>query len=131
MKSKFLSFTRLLPALCAVCLYAGTLSAQSGSTQSAPDNSAQNKHHTTTADDQGAATSSAKTDRETTAKIRKAIIADKDLSTYAHNVKVITTNGSVTLKGPVKSEDEKQKVATDAASVTSADKITNELTVKQ
>ena len=131
MKSKFLSFTQLLPALCAVCLYAGTLSAQSGSTQSAPDNSAQNKHHTTTADDQGAATSSAKTDRETTAKIRKAIIADKDLSTYAHNVKVITTNGSVTLKGPVKSEDEKQKVATDAASVASADKITNELTVKQ
>jgi hyperosmotically inducible periplasmic protein len=131
MKSKFLSFTQLLPALCAVCLYAGTLSAQSGSTQSAPDNSAQNKHHTTTADDQGAGTSSAKTDRETTAKIRKAIIADKDLSTYAHNVKVITTNGSVTLKGPVKSEDEKQKVASAAASVTSSDKITNELTVKQ
>jgi hyperosmotically inducible periplasmic protein len=131
MKSKSLRLTQLLPAFCAVCLYAGTLSAQSGSTQSAPDNSAQNKHHTTTADDQSADQSSAQTDRETTAKIRKSIMADKDLSTYAHNVKIITNNGSVTLKGPVKSEDEKQKVATHAASVTSADKITNQLTVKQ
>ena len=73
----------------------------------------------------------AKEDRLTTAKIRKAIIADKDLSTYAHNIKIITTNGSVTLKGPVKSEDEKEKVASDAAGVVSADRITNNLTVKQ
>ena len=39
----------------------------------------------------------------TTAQVRKAIIADKDLSTYAHNVKIITKDGTVTLKGPVKS----------------------------
>jgi osmotically-inducible protein OsmY len=67
----------------------------------------------------------------TTANIRKAIIADKDLSTYAHNVKIITVNGVVTLKGPVTSDGEKEKVASDAASVVSADKITNHLTVKQ
>ena len=40
-------------------------------------------------------------------------------------------NGAVTLKGPVKSDEEKQKIASDAASVVSADKITNKLTVKQ
>jgi osmotically-inducible protein OsmY len=45
-------------------------------------------------------------------------------------VKVITSNGAVTLRGPVKSEDEKAKVAEHAANVVSADKITNELTVK-
>jgi osmotically-inducible protein OsmY len=73
----------------------------------------------------------AKSDRLTTQKIRKAIMADKDLSTYAHNVKIITVDGAVTLKGPVQSEEEKQKVASEAASVVSADKITNELTVKQ
>ncbi len=73
----------------------------------------------------------AKSDRLTTQKIRKAIMADKSLSTYAHNVKIITTDGAVTLKGPVQSEDEKQKVASEAASVVSPDKITNELTVKQ
>lgn len=41
----------------------------------------------------------------TTAKIRKAITADKTLSTYAHNVKIITLNGTVTLKGPVTSDE--------------------------
>ena len=66
----------------------------------------------------------------TTASVRKAIMADKSLSTYAHNVKIITMNGAVTLKGPVKSEEEKQKVAADAASAVSPDKVTNELTVK-
>ena len=95
--------------------------------QTAPDNSAQNKNQPQTADNQ----SNAKADRVTSANIRKAIVADKDLSTYAHNVKVITVNGAVTLKGPVKSEEEKQKIASDAASVVSADKITNDLTVKQ
>jgi len=73
----------------------------------------------------------AKADRMTTANIRKAIVADKDLSTYAHNVKIITKNGEVTLKGPVKSEDEKQKVASYAAGVVPTDKVKNALTVKQ
>jgi osmotically-inducible protein OsmY len=92
----------------------------------APDNSGQNKGQMQTADKQ----SNAKSDRETTAKIRKEIMADKDLSTYAHNVKIITINGAVTLKGPVKSEEEKTKIAEIAASVVSADKVTNEITVK-
>ena len=95
--------------------------------QTAPDNSNQNKNQQNNADNQ----SNAASDRHTTAQIRKAIVSDKSLSTYAHNVKIITVNGAVTLKGPVSSEDEKQKVASDAASVVSADKLTNELTVKQ
>lgn len=95
--------------------------------QTAPDDSAKNKDQGITTDNQA----DAKADRLTTANIRKAIIADKDLSTYAHNVKIITVNGAVTLKGPVTSEEEKEKVASDAAGVVSADKITNHLTVKQ
>ena len=90
------------------------------------DNSSQNKDHATTADTQ----SNAASDRTLTAQIRKAIIADKSLSTYGHNVKVIVVNGSVTLKGPVKSDEEKQKVLAAAASVTSPDKIANQLTVQ-
>ena len=50
---------------------------------------------------------------------------------YAHNVKIITTHGTVTLKGPVKSDEEKQKVVSDAAGVVSQDKIVDHLTVKQ
>ena len=92
----------------------------------APDNSNQNKAHVETADSQ----SNLKTDRETTAKIRKAIVGDKDLSTYAHNVKVITVNGEVTLKGPVQTDEEKQKVVALAANIVSPGKIINDLTIK-
>ncbi len=91
------------------------------------DNSGKNKAHSKTADNQPNATE----DRLTTQKVRKAIIADKGLSTYAHNVKIITENGTVTLKGPVKSDDEKQKVAADAAGVVAQDKLVNQITVKQ
>ena len=93
----------------------------------APDNSGQNKAQSPTADNQ----SNAKSDRETTAQIRKAILADKGLSTYAHNVKIVVQGGKVTLKGPVHSDEERQKVITDAGSVVSAGQIADQLTVKQ
>jgi len=93
----------------------------------APDNSANNKQQNTTADQQ---TNSAG-DRELARKIRHAIIADKSLSTYAHNIKIIVVNGAVTLKGPVRSDDEKKQVhdlATQNAG--SAATVSDELTVK-
>jgi hyperosmotically inducible periplasmic protein len=49
-------------------------------------------------------------DRDLTQKIRRSIVQDKSLSTYAHNVKIVTQGGSVTLKGPVRSEEEKHMV---------------------
>lgn len=70
-------------------------------------------------------------DRALTAQIRKSIIADKTLSMYAHNVKIITINGMVTLKGPVKSDAEKQTVADLATKAAGADKVTNSITVKE
>jgi hyperosmotically inducible protein len=126
----FLRFTLVASAAIALSCLAGAPApqafAQTGTAQTAPDNTNQNKDHANTADNQ----TNAKSDRLTTQKIRKAIMADKELSTYAHNVKIITVDGAVTLKGPVQTEDEKQKVASEAASVVSADKITNDLTVK-
>jgi hypothetical protein len=96
--------------------------------QAPPDNSAQNKAHNTTSDQQSEATS----DRMLTKKIRQAIVADKSLSTYGHNVKIIVQNGSVTLKGPVHSEEEKQTIASKAAEIAgSPDKVSNQLSVKQ
>jgi osmotically-inducible protein OsmY len=68
-------------------------------------------------------------DRETTKQIRSALMKDKSLSTYAHNIKVITRDGKVTLKGPVRSEDEKNEIAAKAASIAGADNVTDELTV--
>ena len=69
-------------------------------------------------------------DRDTTQKIRQAIMKDKSLSTYAHNVKIITQNGQVTLKGPVRTEEEKRAVEANAAEVAGQDKVTSELDIK-
>jgi hyperosmotically inducible protein len=71
-------------------------------------------------------------DQALTKKIRRSIMADKSLSTYAHNVKIISQNGAVTLKGPVKSDDEKKSVVAKAVAVTgSADKVSDEISVSQ
>lgn len=68
-------------------------------------------------------------DRQLAQQVRKALVKDKSLSTYAHNIKVIAQNGMVTLKGPVKSEEEKQAIEAKAAEVAGADKVTSEIQV--
>ncbi|MDP8988581.1 MAG: BON domain-containing protein [Acidobacteriota bacterium] len=68
-------------------------------------------------------------DQDVTKRIRRSIMADKSLSTYAHNVKIITQNGAVTLKGPVKTDSEKQSVVAKAVAVAGADKVTDQLSV--
>lgn len=76
-----------------------------------------------TADQQG----ETKQDRDITQKIRRAIIEDKSLSTSAHNVKIITVGGMVTLKGPVRSEEEKRVIEQKAAQIAGIDKIKSEI----
>jgi hyperosmotically inducible periplasmic protein len=71
-----------------------------------------------------------RSDRDITQQIRQAIVKDKSLSTYAHNVKIITQNGQVTLKGPVRSEDEKKTVEAKATEVAGENKVTSELDIK-
>jgi hyperosmotically inducible periplasmic protein len=68
-------------------------------------------------------------DRDIASKIRKSLVSDKTLSTYAHNVKVIAQDGQVTLKGPVRSEDEKRAVEAKAADIVGASHVTNEISV--
>jgi hyperosmotically inducible protein len=70
-----------------------------------------------------------KQDIEITQKIRRALVNDKSLSTYAHNVKVITVGGIVTLKGPVRSEEEKRAVEEKAAQIAGNDKIKSEMDI--
>jgi len=124
MKRSFLAVGLLL-------LSCGTLVlAQDSAGQSAPasDNTKMNQRdrnpNEPTADQQ----QNNRSDRDITQQIRKAIEADKNLSTYAHNVKVITQNGKVTLKGPVRSEEEKRAVEAKAREVAEGN-VTNELTV--
>src|ERR1035438_7112767 len=68
-----------------------------------------------------------RSDRDITQQIRQAIMKDKSLSTYTHNVKIITQNGQVTLKGPVRSEDEKRAVEAKATEVAGGKKGKNEM----
>jgi hyperosmotically inducible periplasmic protein len=69
------------------------------------------------------------TDREITQKIRQALMDDKSLSTYAHNVKVIAQDGQVTLKGPVRSETEKKTIEAKAIEVAGAGHVSNQITI--
>jgi|KBSSwiStaDraftv2_1062776.scaffolds.fasta_scaffold1156698_1 hyperosmotically inducible protein len=68
-------------------------------------------------------------DRELTQKIRKSLMADKALSTYAHNVKVVAQGGQVTLKGPVRTEEEKRNVEAKAVEVAGAGHVVNEISI--
>ena len=70
------------------------------------------------------------TDRQLIQQIRRALVKDKSLSTNAHNVKVIAQDGTVTLKGPVSSESEKQAVEAKAAQIAGSDKVTSDLQVR-
>jgi len=114
-----------------VCLCAATISASAGQSAPKPDNTAVNqrdrKAGEVTADQQKSNAS----DLELTKNIRKALMADKSLSFYAHNIKIISQNGAVTLKGPVNSEEEKKTVIAKAVEVAgNADKVTDQISVR-
>jgi len=108
----------------------GALATAQAPKQTPPDNTKVNTRDRAakaqTADQQG----NSKADVERTRQIRRAIVADKALSTYAHNVKVITRDGHVTLKGPVQTADEKAAVEAKATEVAGAGNVTNQISVK-
>ena len=101
----------------------------SAGAQVPPDNTKVNKRDR----EKGAATADQQkentNDREITQKIRRALMDDKALSTYAHNVKVITQDGQVTLKGPVRTEDEKKTVEAKATEVAGVGRVTNQISI--
>jgi len=125
-------FTSLLLGGCALAGAQQPAEQDSSAAANAPqaDNSKVNQRdrnaNEPTADQQ----KSNRSDQDITQQIRKAIMEDKSLSTYAHNVKVITQNGAVTLKGPVRSDEEKRAVEAKAAEIAGGDKVTNEMDVK-
>jgi len=97
--------------------------------QPAPDNSKTNQRDR----DKSSATADQQkmnpADREITKKIRSAIIRDKSLSTYAHNIKIITRDGKVTLKGPVRSDDEKSSIVSKATSIAGEGNVADQMEV--
>ena len=133
MKEAILKFQRLLLPLGALTLSASLLAAplprsQDDNQQSAPDNTKQNKDQSGPTADQQKMNPA---DRAITQKIRKAIANDSSLSTYAHNIKIITQDGKVTLRGPVKSADEKKQIEDIAHAVAGDGNVDSQLEVTE
>jgi hyperosmotically inducible periplasmic protein len=124
---------KIYGAVLATVLGVASLGAQNtDSTGVKPDNTKVNRQdrnaNQPTADQQ----KNNATDLDLTKNIRRSIVEDKSLSSYAHNVKVISQNGTVTLKGPVKSEAEKSAIVSKAVSLAGgADKVIDQMSVKQ
>jgi hyperosmotically inducible protein len=94
-----------------------------------PDNTVSNKGDRATGAPTADQQSNDKADLERSQQIRRAITSDKTLSTYAHNIKVITKNGKVTLRGPVRDETEKAAVEAKATGIAGAANVVSEVTV--
>jgi hyperosmotically inducible protein len=97
--------------------------------RTAPDNSKRNQQDQNTDRPTADQQSENAADRQLSQQIRQAIVGDKSLSTYAHNVKIITQDGQVTLRGPVRSKEEKRIVESKAAEIAGAGKVTSELQI--
>ena len=100
------------------------------STTAAPDNTGKNQRDRNASEPTADQQKENETDRELARQIRRALVKDKSLSTYGHNIKIIAQNGMVTLKGPVNSDEEKRAIESKAAEVAgSPDKIKSEIEV--
>ena len=116
--------------LLSVCMFAGFMAVGAAAADHDADNTAKNVRDrgdkTLTPPDQGGAAA----DRELTAEIRRTIVGDDSLSMNAHNVKIVTVDGVVTLRGPVKSADEKAMVASKAQAAKGVKRVDNQLEVE-
>jgi hyperosmotically inducible periplasmic protein len=121
-------FHRLLLPLGSLVLCASLMAIPmvQGGQQPPPDNTKNNKDQTPPTADQQKMNAS---DTAITQKIRKAIHDDSSLSTYAHNIKIIAQDGKVTLRGPVRSEDEKSNLQAKAVVVVGQDNVINLLEI--
>ncbi len=122
---------RYLPLVFCTCLFwgvPGTKSAWAGqSTSTTADNTKVNKNTKAPTADNAKNNLS---DREVMAHIRRAVVKDKTLSMYAHNVKIVSSNGKVTLRGPVHTEQEKQTIEQYAKKYAGDMNVNDEITVK-
>ena len=113
------------------CLSTASLAAMADNDKTNPDNTAINERdrsgETQTSGDQ----SNSSADLKITQAIRQALMKDSELSITAKNIKVITNNGQVTLRGPVRNAEEKAKINQLAKSAAGDAKIDDQLDVKE
>ena len=136
MKKLVVATALAMPALMVgICVNAQTVSPHTDSATAessdavAPDNTKSNKgdpsNHDAVADSQ----KNGATDIDLAKRIRQSVIADKSLSTYGHNVKIVAVNGTVTLNGVVSTAEEKTRIQKAATSIAGAGRVVDELKV--
>jgi hyperosmotically inducible periplasmic protein len=122
---------RLAIAILASSLMAwGSTAIAQDSTPVPPDNTAINARDRVPAAITAGQQSNTKSDEELTREIRRAVVKDDSLSMLAHNVKIITVDGNVTLRGPVETEREKTTVARLARGIGGTQNVDNQIEVK-
>jgi hyperosmotically inducible periplasmic protein len=97
--------------------------------QTAPDNTKQNKVNPMNKSASADTQKNDKTDLALTQQIRSSVMADKSLSIYAHNVKIVAIDGNVTLSGVVHSQQEKDAIASKAQAVVNNGSVVNNLKI--
>jgi len=94
------------------------------------DNTARNERDRNPATQVPTDQAESQVDREISANVRKAVTADDSLSINAQNIKIVTSNGTVTLRGPVKSAQEKAAIETKAKQVAGVTRVDNLLEIE-
>lgn len=127
-----MSLNRAVARLALIGLFSAAVAVPGFAQETAPnaDNTKVNKRDRSKSEPTADQGKNNQPDRELARNIRRSIMDDKSLSTNAHNVKVIARGGKVTLKGPVRSEDEKRAVEEKATAVAGQGNVTNQLTIK-
>ena len=125
----------VIPALMLVLAGCNTQSGRVDPGQRSPaatdaDNTARNERDRNTATQTSGDQAENEADREISANIRRAVVKDDSLSMNAHNVKIITSNGVVTLRGPVKSDTERAAIEAKAKQVAGVQSVNNQLEVE-
>jgi hyperosmotically inducible protein len=117
--------------LALACLSAFSVAALAAENEKAkPDNTKTNERDRSSETQTSGDQSNSSADLKITQAIRQALMKDDGLSTTAKNIKVITANGQVTLRGPVKTAQEKAKIAQIAKSAAGGAKIADQLEIK-
>ena len=98
--------------------------------QTAPDNTKVNKQDQNSSAPNADNAKNTSSDTKIMADIRREVVKDKSLSTYAHNVKIVSRHGKVTLRGPVHTDQEKTTIEQYATKIAGEGNVTDEITVK-
>ena len=118
---------RILLAL--ACLSAVSLDAMAADEKTKADNTAINERDRSGESQTSGDQSNSSADLKITQAIRQALMKDSELSMTAKNIKIITANGHVTLRGPVKTAQEKAKIDQLAKSAAGGAQIEDQLEV--